>query len=47
MESPKTRINASMLPKHAGQYVCVVGRNLGVSCIGYGNDWSLPGVLCW
>ena len=31
MESPKTRVNFSMLPKYAGQYVCVVGKNLGVS----------------
>lgn len=31
MESPKTRVNFSMVPKHVGQYVCVVGKNLGVS----------------
>jgi hypothetical protein len=30
MEGPKTRVNSSMLPKYAGQYVCVVGKNLGV-----------------
>ena len=33
MDSPKTRVNSSMLPKHAGQYVCVVGKNLGVSTV--------------
>lgn len=33
MNGPKTRVNFSMLPKHAGQYVCVVGKNLGVSSL--------------
>ena len=27
----KPRINGSMLSSHMGQYVCVVGKNLGVS----------------
>ena len=30
-ESAKPRINGSMLPGSIGQYVCVVGKNLGVS----------------
>ena len=28
---PKPRVNGSMIPKYVGQYVCVVGKNVGVS----------------
>lgn len=31
VESSKPRINGSMLSSCIGQYVCVVGKNLGVS----------------
>ena len=29
--SAKPRVNGSMLAKHTGQYVCLVGKNMGVS----------------
>lgn len=30
-ESAKPRVNGSMLAKHMGQYVCLVGKNMAVS----------------
>lgn len=33
--SAKPRINGSMLSKFMGQYVCLVGKNLGVSGVRY------------
>ena len=31
--SAKPRVNGSMLAKHVGQYVCLVGKNIGVSLL--------------
>lgn len=39
-ESAKPRINGSMLSSHMGQFVCVVGKNLGV------RIWLASDAMC-